>query len=102
MIHLRRPKLNKELFSHTRKIVLVTGKIHLVSQEKIISLSNRKNISCDKAKCDRKNTSGDKRSIIFFTKGIFPVKGRIFLVTGNLFPVTGVEKNTSCHRIFFL
>ena len=36
-----------------------------------------------------------------FTKGIFPVKGRIFLVTGNLFPDTGVEKNISCHRIFF-
>ena len=33
---------------------------------------------------------------------IFPVKERIFLVTGNEFPVTGRAKNTSCHKIFFL
>ena len=28
---------------------------------------------------------------------IFPVNERIFLVTGNKFPVTGRTKNTSCH-----
>ena len=30
------------------------------------------------------------------------VKQRIFLVTQNLFPVTGIKKNLSCHKALFL
>ena len=33
---------------------------------------------------------------------IFPVKVRIFLVTGNVLPVTGGKNNTLCHNTFFL
>ena len=36
------------------------------------------------------------------TGGFFPVKVRIFLVTGNLFPVTGIKNNILCHNTFFL
>ena len=38
-------------------------------------------------------------SIISVTKGIFPVKERIFLVIGNLFPDKGIKKNPLCNRI---
>ena len=52
--------------------------------------------------CDSKNTAFDKRSIIYVTEEIFPLKERIYLVIGNLFPVTGIKKNPSCHRALFL
>ena len=39
-----------------------------------------------------KNTSCNKRSMISVTAGFFPVKERIFLVTGNLFLVTGIKE----------
>ena len=66
---------------------------------------NRRNISCHMMKythvtrktfCDRKNTSCNKRSIISVTKRLFSVRERIFLVTGNTFPVKGRIKNM-CH-----
>ena len=35
------------------------------------------------------------------TGGFFPVKVRIYLVTGNLLPVKGIKNNTLCHNTFF-
>ena len=71
----------------TEKILLVpvTGS-KSVSQEKIKMKNQTENFT-RKNSCDRKNKAYDKKSIISVTEGIFPVKERIFLVTGNLFPV---------------
>ena len=70
---------------------------------------NRKNISYHmtrynhvtrKTSCDRKNNSCDKGSLKSVTGGFFPVKVRIFFVTGNLFPMIGIKNNTLCHNTF--
>ena len=48
----------------------------------------------------RINTSCDRRSIISLTEGFFPLKERIFLATGNSFPVTGIKECLVSQYIF--
>ena len=50
--------------------------------------------------CARKNTSCDKKSIIYVTEGFFPLKERIFLATDNFFPVTGIKEYLVSQYIF--
>ena len=39
--------------------------------------------------------------MISVTEGLFPVKERIFLVKGNSFPVTGIEKESLVSQYIF-
>ena len=48
----------------------------------------------------RINTSCDRRSIISLTEGFFPLKERIFLATGNSFPLTGIKECLVSQYIF--
>ena len=73
-------KFIRKLFSVTRKIIPVTVNLFPVTGNLFRVTGN----------------------LFPVMEDLFPVTGHLFLVTRNLSPVTGIKKNTSCHRTFFL